>query len=503
MTPADLSTTVLRAVRRAVEDGALRVAVPDRVTVERPRPGGSGDYATNLALRLAPGAGLAPREVAEILRTRVATAEGIARVEITGPGFLNFTLTEDDATDLARTVLSAGPHYGHGNALTGTTAVFPPARETRARVWTETVAALLRTQGATASIAPAGPGPEAPVAFGPDVPAAPGRGAAPASAVPGRAGAPTAPGPAVAAGAWPDVPVGLRPDVAAAAGRRAAPAPAPAAPGTDAPLASAGSGPDVPVGLGSDVPAAPDRRPEPAPAALGPDAALAPVGPRPHATVTNPTAAPAVPVPVPETLRVVPAPDGDDLFARLGVDAARWALLRAAAHDRAPSGGAADALLVQRESNPLFRVRYAYARTRALSRAAERLGMPPADPAGGGPTPGTRSGAAPGDPGGAGSHRSVSPGAPHPTQAALTRLLRDHPAVLEAAARHRAPDRLARGLEQVADAVLRFQESGRPLPLGDEKPSAAHRSRVALAEAAGAVLAGGLFLLGIDAPEFL
>ncbi|MYV53638.1 ArgS-related anticodon-binding protein NrtL [Streptomyces sp. SID3212] len=361
MTPADLSTTVLRAVRRAVEDGALRVAVPDRVTVERPRPGGSGDYATNAALRLAPGAGLAPREVAEILRTRVATAEGIARVEITGPGFLNFTLTEDDGEDLARTVLSAGSRYGHGNALAGTTAVFAPAREPRARVWTETVVALLRSQGATASIAPAGP--------------------------------------------------------------------------------------------------------------------------RPGGAVTNPTVAPVAPAPVPETIQVVPVPDGDGLFGRLGADAARWALLRPAAHDRPAAGGAA--LLVQRESNPLFRVRYAYARTRALTRAAEQLGVTPAGPVG------------------AGSHEGASPGAPHPAQAALIRLLRDHPAVLEAAARHRAPDRLARGLEQVADAVLRFQESGRPLPLGDEKPSAAHRSRIALAGAAGAVLAGGLSLLGIDAPEFL
>ncbi|MFJ2649734.1 ArgS-related anticodon-binding protein NrtL [Streptomyces sp. NPDC087420] len=368
MTPADLSTTVLRAVRRAVADGALSVAVPERVTVERPRPGGSGDYATNAALRLAAGAGLAPREVAEILRARVAPADGIARVEITGPGFLNFTLAEDDGADLVRTVLSAGPHYGHGNALTGTTAVFVNPHGPRARVWTETVVAVLRSQGATASIAPAVPG--------------------------------------------------------------------------------------------------------------GRDAAVAPRGARPDVSVTNPTAASAAPPPVPETLRVVPAPDGDDLFARLGADAARWALLRTAAHDRPPSGSVAGELLVQRESNPLFRVRYAYARTRALTRAAERLGI----------TRGTPENAAQ---------------APHPTEATLTRLLRDHPAVLEAAARHRAPDRLARGLEQVAEAVLRFQESGRPLPLGDEKPSAAHRSRIALAEAAGAVLAGGLLLLGVDAPEFL
>ncbi|OAR24791.1 hypothetical protein A8W25_20835 [Streptomyces sp. ERV7] len=80
-------------------------------------------------------------------------------------------------------------------------------------------------------------------------------------------------------------------------------------------------------------------------------------------------------------------------------------------------------------------------------------------------------------------------------------LLADHPSTLLRAAELRAPDRVARQLEGIADALLDFQH--RVLPLGDEKPSAAHRARLALAEAAGAVLAGGLSLFGIDTPEFL
>ncbi|MGM0346153.1 DALR anticodon-binding domain-containing protein, partial [Streptomyces sp. Adlamb9] len=59
----------------------------------------------------------------------------------------------------------------------------------------------------------------------------------------------------------------------------------------------------------------------------------------------------------------------------------------------------------------------------------------------------------------------------------------------------------ARHLVTVADAVLPFLTC--VLPIGEEKPSAAHRARLALAEAAGTVLAGGLSLLGIDAPEHL
>lgn len=165
-------------------------------------------------------------------------------------------------------------------------------------------------------------------------------------------------------------------------------------------------------------------------------------------------------------VRPVPAP-GDPL--PLGRDAARWALLRPAAHDRPRITGEH---LVQREDNPLFRVRYAHARTRALLRNAADLGFAP-------------------EPG------PVDVSGTRPLLAALA----DHPRVLAAAARHRAPDRLARHLVTVADATQPLLPT--VLPLGEEKPSAAHRARLALAEAAGTVLAGGLFLLGIDAPDHL
>ncbi|OXY97247.1 ArgS-related anticodon-binding protein NrtL [Streptomyces diastatochromogenes] len=165
----------------------------------------------------------------------------------------------------------------------------------------------------------------------------------------------------------------------------------------------------------------------------------------------------------PVNLRPVPAPEDP---APLGADAAQWALLHPAPHDRPRI--TADHL-VQRESNPLFRVRYAHARVRAVSRNAGRLGF------------------------------SAEPG-PVPAREILT-ALSDYPRILTAAATHRGPDRLARHLVTVADAVLPFLPT--VLPRGEEKPSAAHRARLALAEAAGTVLAGGLSLLGIDAPEHL
>ncbi|MEU4654540.1 ArgS-related anticodon-binding protein NrtL [Streptomyces sp. NPDC023723] len=181
-------------------------------------------------------------------------------------------------------------------------------------------------------------------------------------------------------------------------------------------------------------------------------------------------AAPGVTIrPVPVTIRPTPAPNPVAALA-LGRDAGRWALLHPAPHDRPRTGTGEH--LVQRESNPLFRVRYAHARTRALLRNAAELGFAP--------EPGSSASAATGP---------------------LTALLADHPRLLAAAAREHAPDRLARHLVAVADAALSLLPA--VLPLGDEKPSAAHRARLALAEAAGAVLAGGLCLLGIDAPDHL
>ncbi|MDX2863222.1 arginine--tRNA ligase, partial [Streptomyces scabiei] len=105
MTPVELSRTVLRAVRRAVEGGELSVAVPARAVVTPPGPGGSGDYATNIALQLARPAGRPPLQVAEILRPHLSSTEGVAAVEITGPGFLNIHLDRAATTTLVRRIL--------------------------------------------------------------------------------------------------------------------------------------------------------------------------------------------------------------------------------------------------------------------------------------------------------------------------------------------------------------------------------------------------------------
>ncbi|MER6320566.1 ArgS-related anticodon-binding protein NrtL [Streptomyces coelicoflavus] len=197
------------------------------------------------------------------------------------------------------------------------------------------------------------------------------------------------------------------------------------------------------------------------------------------------------PAELPVNVRPVPVPaHGAADPLSLGRDAGRWALLHPAAHDRPRTG---DEHLAQRESNPLFRVRYAHARARAATRNAADLGFTAA------PGPVAITGSDTGTPTGSGTPTgtgTLTDAAPE-----LLAALADHPRVLAAAADHRAPDRLARHLVAVADAALPFLLT--VLPRGGEKPSAAHRARLALAEAVGAVLAGGLDLLGIDAPDHL
>ncbi len=99
----------------------MTVEVPDEVRVERPKNRDHGDWATNIALQLAKKAGMNPREFATVLASRLQQAEGIAAVDIAGPGFLNITLDAASAGELARTIVETGAQYGRNDALVGHT----------------------------------------------------------------------------------------------------------------------------------------------------------------------------------------------------------------------------------------------------------------------------------------------------------------------------------------------------------------------------------------------
>jgi arginyl-tRNA synthetase len=119
VTPAELSQAVQSAVRAAVEAGELIVAVPETVTVERPKNRDHGDYATNVALQLAKAAGQPPRQVAELVAGRLRALPGVAKVDIAGPGFMNITLDAATQGELARSIVAAGAAYGHNDSFAG------------------------------------------------------------------------------------------------------------------------------------------------------------------------------------------------------------------------------------------------------------------------------------------------------------------------------------------------------------------------------------------------
>jgi arginyl-tRNA synthetase len=117
VTPAQVADAVRAAVEACIAAGELDAAVPEHLTVERPRNRDHGDYATNVAMQLAKPAGRPPREVAGLVASRLRAAPGIASVDIAGPGFLNIRLDEAAAGELARTIVEAGADYGTTDAL--------------------------------------------------------------------------------------------------------------------------------------------------------------------------------------------------------------------------------------------------------------------------------------------------------------------------------------------------------------------------------------------------
>ncbi|MGH4019278.1 MAG: arginine--tRNA ligase [Pseudonocardiaceae bacterium] len=120
MTPAALADLVRSVAHDVLAGRGLDTGVlPPTVTVERPRNPEHGDYATNLALQTAKRAGVPPREFATWLADELSRADGVASVEVAGPGFLNFRLAAAAQSEIVREVLAAGQRYGTGDSLAG------------------------------------------------------------------------------------------------------------------------------------------------------------------------------------------------------------------------------------------------------------------------------------------------------------------------------------------------------------------------------------------------
>jgi arginyl-tRNA synthetase len=104
----------------ALVQDAVRAAFPDAADVsadlERPKNAEHGDFATNVALQLAKRVGRKPREVAEAIVAALPKNADIARCDIAGPGFINFTLATATRFAVVPAALRDGPAYGRSAA---------------------------------------------------------------------------------------------------------------------------------------------------------------------------------------------------------------------------------------------------------------------------------------------------------------------------------------------------------------------------------------------------
>ncbi|MCB0926239.1 MAG: arginine--tRNA ligase, partial [Mycobacterium sp.] len=163
----------------------------------------------------------------------------------------------------------------------------------------------------------------------------------------------------------------------------------------------------------------------------------------------------------------------DDLVEALGVDAARYALIRSSVDT--PIDIDLELWSSASAENPVYYVQYAHARLCALARNAADLGLA--------------------------ADTSRLGLLSHDKEGSLIRTLGEFPRVLASAASLREPHRVCRYLEDLAGDYHRFYDVCRVLPQGDDQPSELHGARLALCESTRQVIANGLAILGVSAPE--
>ncbi|MDN5704631.1 MAG: arginine--tRNA ligase [Yaniella sp.] len=122
MNPEKLSEAIAHTLHSAIEAGEIDLpadAVPEAPRVDRPKSRDHGDWATNIAMQLGKRAGMNPRQFAEILAPKLQALDGVAKVEVAGPGFINIVLDAAAAGELARTIVEAGDVFGHNDQAAG------------------------------------------------------------------------------------------------------------------------------------------------------------------------------------------------------------------------------------------------------------------------------------------------------------------------------------------------------------------------------------------------
>jgi arginyl-tRNA synthetase len=548
VTPADLAD-LLKTTAAAVlaEHGLDAAALPATVTVERPRNPEHGDYATNLALQLGKKVGVNPRELAGWLATALIAADGIAAADVAGPGFVNLRIETSAQAIVVVDVLGAGTGYGGSDELAGTSInlEFVSANPTgpihiggtRWAAVGDALGRLLSTQGADVvreyyfndhgaqidrfarslvAAANGQPAPEEGYAgnYIADIAAKVLELAPEALSQPVDQQQETFRSTGVDLmfthikeslhEFGTDFDVYTHEDSMHTTGRVEQ---------AIAKLRETGNiyekdgatwlrttefGDDKdrvviksdgnPAYVAGDLAYYLDKRQR------GFDLCIYMLGADHHGYIARLKAAAAALGDDPDTVEVLIGQmvnlvrDGqpvrmskragtvitlDDLVEAIGVDAARYSLIRSSVDtpidiDLALWSSASN-------ENPVYYVQYAHARLSALARNANELGLA-ADTA----------------------HLDLLV---HDREGTLMRSLGEFPRILDTAASLREPHRVCRYLEDLAGDYHRFYDSCRVLPLGDEQPNDLHAARLALCAATRQVVANGLAILGVSAPE--
>ena len=548
MTPADLAE-LLKTTASAVlaERGLEAAALPATVTVERPRIPEHGDYASNLALQLGKKVGVNPRELAGWLADALSQADGVASAEVAGPGFINMRLEASAQAKIVNAVIGAGAGFGHSDALGGhkINLEFVSANPTgpihiggtRWAAVGDALGRLLTTQGAdvlreyyfndhgaqidrfASSLIAAAKGEPIPVdgyagAYINDI----------AAQVLQKAPDALSLSDAEMRETFREIGVDLmfthikeslhefgtdfdvythedsmhtsgRVDQAIARLRQTgniyekdgATWLRTSAFGDDKDRVVIKSD-GKPAYIAGDIAYYLDKRER------GFDLCIYMLGADHHGYIARLKAVAAAFGDDPATVEVLIGQmvnlvrDGapvrmskragtvislDDLVEAIGVDAARYSLIRSSVDtpidiDLALWSSASN-------ENPVYYVQYAHARLSALARNAAELGLIP-------------------DTG----HLELLS---HDKEGTLLRTIGEFPRVLETAASLREPHRVCRYLEDMAGDYHRFYDSCRVLPQGDEQPTDLHTARLALCQATRQVIANGLAILGVTAPE--
>ncbi|OCB29041.1 arginine--tRNA ligase [Mycobacterium malmoense] len=548
MTPADLAELLRTTACAVLAEHSLDAgALPATVTVERPRNPEHGDYASNLALQLGKKVGVNPRELAGWLAAALSEADGVASAEVAGPGFINLRLEASAQAKIVNAVVDAGDGFGHSDALAGhkINLEFVSANPTgpihiggtRWAAVGDALGRLLSTQGAAvereyyfndhgaqidrfaSSLIAAAQGEATPEdgyagAYINDIAAQVLAKAPDALSLPEAEMRETF----RAIGVdlmfthikaslhefGTDFDVYTHEDSMHTSGR------------VDQAIArlretgniyekdgatwlrTSAFGDDKdrvviksdgkPAYIAGDIAYYLDKRQR------GFDLCIYMLGADHHGYIARLKAVAAAFGDDPATVEVLIGQmvnlvrDGapvrmskragtvitlDDLVEAIGVDAARYSLIRSSVDtpidiDLALWSSASN-------ENPVYYVQYAHARLSALARNATELGVVP-------------------DTG----HLELLS---HDKEGTLLRSIGEFPRVLKTAASLREPHRVCRYLEDLAGDYHRFYDSCRVLPQGDEQPTDLHAARLALCEATRQVIANGLTILGVTAPE--